>query len=327
MFSCQDEFENETQSPENSISKTATLATLLSRVSQNRTTFDNIIDGTSCFSIQLPVTITVDSDLIKIESESDYKIVKALIDESSSDDDDVQFSYPITLVYRNYKSVQVNNKDEFENILKNCTETDDFQEIDCININYPISINTYDKNNQIALTLTVKDNIELFNLLENMNDTDLLSVVYPLKITLADGEILSVNNNSDVLNLIESVIGICYPEDIIDNELSSEISKGTWFVSYFLDESEDETSNFKNYNFLFSSNGNVTATKYSTIINGTWNIYNEGANQILKINFDDSNLEEIDAKWVVINSSATIIKLVTYSDNGGEIHYLTFSKN
>ena len=46
-----------------------------------------------------------------------------------------------------------------------------------------------------------------------------------------------------------------------DGELSEIIVKGVWHVSYFVDDTEDETSEFEGYNLLFLSNGTIKATK------------------------------------------------------------------
>ena len=66
FFSCQKEENEVIQDPTQNLNKTSPLVNLLSRVSQNATSQDNVLDNSSCFSVQLPVTVIVNGDNVVV---------------------------------------------------------------------------------------------------------------------------------------------------------------------------------------------------------------------------------------------------------------------
>ena len=77
FFSCQkeemviiDENNNET------LTSTSPLTGLITRVSQNPTAIDNVLDNSSCFKVKLPVTVIVNGQNIVVATETDYKQFK-----------------------------------------------------------------------------------------------------------------------------------------------------------------------------------------------------------------------------------------------------------
>ncbi|PWA07248.1 hypothetical protein [Flavobacterium psychrotolerans] len=321
LFSCQKEEENVIQNPTNSLTKTSPLTSLLSRVSQYPTAYDNIIDGTSFCSVKLPVTIVVDNRRITVKSKSDCGLIAAIKEESVFDDDKVNFVYPITMIYRDFQQVVVLNDTQLKYILENYGVAQNINEIDCIDFNYPIIINSYDSNRQIAKTITVQSDSQLFNLLDNVNVTDFFGLVYPLTVTNFEGQISTISNNDGLSRAIENAIVQCgNPSDM---KLSDIIVVGTWHISYFLDNNEDRTTQFYGYNFTFSSDGSVTAVKGYTTIKGSWSSLDYGTKK-LKVNFAGSMFNEFNRDWNVSEFNSKSVQLKHVSD---EIHLLYFVKN
>jgi hypothetical protein len=71
--SCQKEEETIVQDTSESFVFGSPMADLLLRVSQNPTAIDNILDNTSCFSVQLPVTVIVNGQQILVSNQADYQ--------------------------------------------------------------------------------------------------------------------------------------------------------------------------------------------------------------------------------------------------------------
>ncbi len=57
LTSCQNEDTQISTDDSANLTNTSALTGLLSRVSQDSTSIDNVIDSTSCFSVNLPVTV------------------------------------------------------------------------------------------------------------------------------------------------------------------------------------------------------------------------------------------------------------------------------
>ena len=331
VTSCQKEEETIIQDNTQSFGTTSPIANLLSRTSQNPTSSDNILDNSSCFSVVLPVTVIVNSQEIVVTNQADYQTVQNAINEFSNDDDIVNFIYPITIQFQNFQTLVVQTPDQLDDILDDCGEDDDFNEIDCIELVYPIVINIYDSNNQIANTVTITSNISLFNFLANLSSNTFVAISYPISAVNSNGQTVVINSNSQLEDFIENSIDDCDDDNpgggSNNPEFTDVITTGTWYISFFQEDNSVQTNYFAGYNFTFSSNGNVTAIKNSTTINGTWEQYIDSGQNKFELDFNGDTLDEIEEDWRIIEFSSTVIKLKHVSGGDGSIDYLTFTKN
>jgi hypothetical protein len=312
------------------LTTSSTLTKLVSRVSQNPTAEDNVLDDTSCFNIQLPVNITVNGQQITVETSNDYQTVQNVKDQYSNDNDIVYFNYPITIVKKNYTSQVISNYNEFHDLKEQCGTDDGLNEIDCIAIVYPISINEYNSNNQVSNTLTFQNNSELYNYLNNLNSNIYIAINYPISVIDTNGQNMVISSNSQFEDYIESIKSVCDDDNTGGNatpELTSVLTSGSWNISYCFYDNQDKTNYYAGYNFTFNTNGTVTAIKNTIQVNGTWQIENDGSIKKLVLHFDGDTLNYIEEDWKVIEFTANIIRTRHGSNGGGENDYLTLSKN
>ncbi|MGL2963300.1 hypothetical protein ACSVH2_05725 [Flavobacterium sp. RSB2_4_14] len=322
LSSCQNEEETIIQNPENSFVKSSPLASLISRVSQNETTKDNVLDGTSCFSVKLPVSININNQNITVSNENDYEEVQEIKDEYSTDNDIVYFVFPITIVYTNFQQITVNNQNQWNTIIAQCGDDSDFHEITCADFNYPISINIYNTNNQIGSSITITNDSQLNNFIQDLTDSEVVGIVYPITLTNTSNQIITVNNNTQLENYIDSVIDDCETPGTVS--LADVLTDGTWYISYcYLDD--DDTYYYNGYNFTFSNDGTIIAQKNSTIVEGDWDIHNENSYQELELHFDGDFFEEIETGWKVIEFDNNNVRTKKQTSNG--TYYLNFKKN
>ena len=78
MVGCQGEEGVQVVGSEQNLNKTSTLTTLIARVCQNPTFNDNCIDDSSCFSVVLPVAVTVNGQTVNVQTEADYNTIKTI---------------------------------------------------------------------------------------------------------------------------------------------------------------------------------------------------------------------------------------------------------
>lgn len=331
LFSCQNEESeiiDDSQNPtSSSLVSNTPLVKLISRITQNPTALDNVLDNSNCFSVQLPVTVVVNNTTIVVSSQANYQTVQNAIDAFSTDDDIVNFVYPITIKYKNFSTQVLNNSDDLDNILDACGEDDGFDEIDCISINYPVVINVYDTNNQIANTITIVSNAQLFNYIANITSQTISTFVYPISVTNSSGQSIIINSNKELENFIDSSIDDCDDSIIPNPTFTSVLTSGTWYVSYFSEESNNQTSNYSGYNFTFNSNWTVQIVKNGNTSSGTWTNYMNNDENKLNLSFSSPYLEELVEDWNVIEYHQTVIRLKHISNGGSEIDYLYFTKN
>ena len=327
FFSCQDETETTSLNAENTFTKNSPISPLIKRVSQYETTADNILDGTSNCSIKLPVQLTVNYQNVTIQSESDFQTVQNIQNQSNTDDDKVHFSYPITIVYPNYEQYSISSESQLENILASYGDDSTYRDINCIDFNYPVSINIYNTNNQVASSVSIQNDSQFYNFIEDIDDEEIVGISFPITLTKTTGGSVIINNNSDLETVINNAIEDCTTPGTNPLVLSNVLTNGTWYVSYFYGDYSDQTYYFNGYNFSYNVNGECTAIKNSTTIYGDWDIHNENNYQKLDFHFDGDILDELEEDWKVLEFTATSIRLKHESDGGSDNHYLNFTKN
>ena len=328
LISCQDEGKLVIQDIKQNLSAKSPLASLISRVSQNATSKDNILDKSSCFNVQLPVSVLVNKKQITISSQNDYKVVQNALDAFSNDDDVVNFVYPISIQFQNYKTELIANPDQLEDIIDKCDDDDGFDEIDCLQINYPIKINIYNADNQIANSITIQNDKDLYNFLKDLVSNVFISINYPISIINSKGQNVVITNNSNFENSIEEGIKDCNTNSgsVGNQNFVLIVTNGTWHVSYYFDDS-DETLDFKGYNFTFNSNGTIMVVKEKNTIAGNWSTFVNSGQNIFLLKFDDSKFDDLEDDWKITEFTSTNVRLKNKDASDGATDYLYFTKN
>lgn len=329
LMSCQSEENEIVQDANQNLANSSPLTNLISRVSQNPTSTDNMLDNSSCFSIVLPVTVIVNGQNIVVANQTDYQTVQDAIDAFSNDDDIVNFVYPITIQFQNFSTLVVQNADVLDDIMDDCGEDDGFDEIDCLNFNFPIVVNVYNANNQLAETISITNNIQLYNFLESLEDNEYIAIQYPISVTDSNNQTIVISNNDQFEDVIEDAIDDCDDDSQSsggNGNLSAILSDGTWYVSYFYDDT-NQTSVYAGYTFTFNTNGTSFVLRNSVSINGSWSNYIDGNEEKLELDYDGSILDELEEDWEVVEYSSTQVRLKDVSGGNGGTDYLYLSKN
>ncbi|MFT5891979.1 MAG: hypothetical protein ACI9Y7_002086, partial [Dokdonia sp.] len=110
--SCQQE-ESEIITPDSEevINANSNLALLLLQTTLNDGSQDDILDNASCIEINLPVSVTVNNELIIINTLNDITLVEDNINASDTDDDIIEISFPITITLSDHTEVIVSNEE------------------------------------------------------------------------------------------------------------------------------------------------------------------------------------------------------------------------
>ena len=126
------------------------------------------------------------------------------------------------------------------------------------------------------------------------------------------------------------------------DQIASIAEDGTWHISYFFDTDEDETSNFNGFTFTFGANGTIVASNGTNTIEGTWSVLDGSSNSStdddgnssddddFNIFFNvpaNSDFEDLNDDWDIIEVTASKIELIDISGGNGGTDYLTFTKN
>ena len=302
------------------------LAKLISRTSQNPTQCDNVLDNCSGFGIKLPVIVTVNGNQVNVNSKEDYQTVQDIKDNVAGNDI-VYFTYPITVVYKNFSTETVSNYSQFHNLVLNSGSDDGLNEIDCISFNYPIVINTYNSSNQIANTITIQSNTQFYSFIFGLTSNTIAAIAYPISVTNSSGNPVVINSNNELETFIDSSIDDCDDDVGTGNPTFAEVlTTGTWYVSYFDEEGTIETSDYNGYNFTFFGNSNIEVIKNSATSSGTWSTYVDDGYNKIEFTYSDDDLGDLEEDWIILEFTTTVIRLKHVSGGNGGTDYLNFTK-
>jgi hypothetical protein len=322
-LSCQSEIDEQVNNNQGTITNVFPLTSYLQRVAMAQTVEDNIIDGSSYCTIKLPYAVTVNNQHITINTTEDYKKVKDNINSSINDDDIVKIDFPITMVYYNYYEKLISNEAAFKDLIDYWNLYPDLlSKINGLHINYPITINIYNSSNQIASSVAIISDQSFFNFIKNLNESQYISLKYPIFIADYHNQTRSINTNLDFENAIKYAIDNCPENNLKTLDFEETITKGSWEIPYYFQESQ-KTSSYNGYSFVFKSDKSVIATKAGVSETGQWESKMQNNVREINLNFSSELLGKLNNNWKLFefNNSKIRLREITNSTN-----YLYFEK-
>lgn len=274
--SCQDET-IDVNNPEEQeiIQPNSQLSNFIGNVTANCGDYDNILDESSCFSIELPVTIIVGDVTIVIETLDDLEELEDLFAQYENEDDFFDFVFPFTIIFNDYTQVVIENEEQLEDFIEDC-EIEDDEVIECVDFVYPISFSVFNADFNIVDTVTISNDEALYNFLEELGGDDnalIVSINYPVTLVYANGDTIEVNSNQELSDAIEAAEADC-DDDNDDCDINMQglenLLLECGFEAQFYSESGDLTNSLQ---FQFNESGLVTVTGDPTVVEtGEWNI-------------------------------------------------------
>lgn len=139
----------------------------------------------------------------------------------------------------------------------------------------------------------------------------------------------------------------CDPSDDNNNDTGTSSAdqvamvaqNGTWRVSTYTDDGEDETSDYNGFTFTFASDGVLTASSSSRTLVGTWSVTDssnssddddgtddDDFNIFFSVS-DDDDFDDLVDDWDITLVNSTTISLIDISGGNGGTDVLIFTKN
>lgn len=323
LFSCQSEMGEEDYNTQETVTNASPLTTYLQRVAMVKTVQDNVIDRSSYCTIKFPYTVTVNNTKIAINTAADYQKVVDNINANANDDDIVKIDFPVTMVYYNYIEKNIPDEADFNTLIDYWNMYPDLlSKINGLNINYPITINSYNRANQMASSESIISDQAFFNFIKNLSETQYISLKYPISIVDYNYQTKSITNNLDFENAIKYAIDNCPENNILTLDFVNTITKGSWKIPYFFSGSEKTTS-YSGYSFVFKNDYSVVATKGSTTETGQWESKLQNGVRELKLTFSSELLSKLNDNWKLFEFNNSQIRL---RDVSNSTNYLYFEK-
>ena len=116
----------------------------------------------------------------------------------------------------------------------------------------------------------------------------------------------------------------------VPSAVATNLKSGTWRITTYVDNSNDETADFNGFNFTFNNGGTVSAVNNVLTVTGTWSTGTDDSQSKLDLDFAGSSLSnflEISEDWEILSQSSTQVSLRHISGGGGGTDLLVFQKN
>lgn len=323
--SCQEEFEELPQPDEQqTILATSSTAKLIERTSSNDGSFDNIVDGASCFALNFPYTVEVNGIQITIDSREDLQVIEEIFDAIEDDIDLLEIIFPVTITLSDFSEIVINNKEELIALARECLEGGADDDIECIDFVYPITLFTFDINEQQTGSVTVNSDEELRLFFKGLDDNDLISIDFPVTLELYDGTKVVVNSNEELAVAIENAKDACDEDD--DNDYNDDdftlerfnnlIAECPWLVREVQRDAISQTDQYFEWLMNFSEDGSVIVRdRQGNVLNGSWSTRMTDRGVLLNLEF--SVLVDFTLEWLVYEIEPGKIKL--YAEGGNKI--------
>ena len=302
--SCQDEILEVSETDEETlIAPNSTLANLMQFTVSNDGSVDDVMDDANCFSVNLPVTIIVNDITITISTLEDLALIEDIFNEFESDDDILEFLFPITIILNDYDDIIIENEDQLEDFIEECVNDDNDDVIECIDFQYPISFSIYNTEFQVIDTVVIEDDEQLYEFLENLqNETDqvvLASLNFPVTMVYANGNTVEVDNNTELEAAINEAGDDCdddnEDDDCSEEEVDAYLAECHWNIVNF-----NGDDNFLDKDIYFYNDGLLEIYSENNVIaTGNWSTSMSDLGVILSLSELTMFNEDLGGNWYV----------------------------
>ncbi len=323
--SCQTEYEElPGENEQETIMASSSTAQLVEKTVSNDGSFDNIVDGSSCFNIRFPYTVEVNGLELTINAVKDLELIEEIFDALEDDEDILEIFFPITITLGDYTEITINGAEDLREWAEKCIEGGDDDDIECIDFVYPITLFTFDINKQQTGNVTVDSDMEMRRFFAGLDEEDLISIEFPVTLKLYDGTEIVVDSNGELANAIENAKEACdedddndYNDDDFDEErLDFCLTECPWLVKEVKRDGVNQTDQYFEYLMNFKEDGTVTVKdREGNNLVGTWSTRASDEGALLKLEFDV--LVDFSLEWLVYEIEEHKIKL--YAGEGNRI--------
>lgn len=281
---------------EETIEINAPLFNVLITMAENEGSLDDIIDGTPCASIALPVTLIVNGVEITIDTIADIALILKVYDETDTDEDILELLFPITLVLSDYSTTIIENQNELNTFIENCTPVLP----PCVDFVYPVSFSVFNLEFEFIETVSLSSDFELYFFLQNLNEAEqIVNLNYPVSLLYDNGNTVQVNTNEALATAIEVAPQNCEGNNSNNNcpanEVTAQLLDCFWAPTFY-----DGSPIYQFYHFTFFENNTLTvSTDTSLLLEGEWDVFEEGDDTYLSLQGAPSLFNPFAGIWKI----------------------------
>jgi hypothetical protein len=321
--SCQSEENSEVGTNPNANSSTSPTAKNYERAAMNDGSDDDFLDGNACTELLFPLTATVNGQKITLISKLDFSSVLNIMGEFNDDSDAVTFSFPISVKTSSYTEVTVNNQADFDALKQECesAESQGKDAISCIDINFPVTMLTYNVSLEQTGSVVVQSEKQLYSFMTDLEGDELFEVSYPISATFSNGTSAQINSDAEFTNSISECVQF---EDEKEGaaetavEVEAILSGAKFTVDSYIVAGVNTANDYVNYTIEFTNDLKLIAKDIVNTttgeIEGTYAVSSE-TEVFLNTTFaSNTAVSALGNDWVVNTYSNTLVTLHSKAD-------------
>lgn len=322
---CQKEYDPIVEtSEEETMTANSAAASLMTNMVSNDGSFDNIVDGSSCFDVRFPYTVSVNGLELTINSKDDLRLIEEIFDSLDEDNDILDIIFPVTITMADYSDITINNLAELREHAEECIEGGNDDDIECIDVIYPVTFFTYDREEQQTGSVSVGSDKEMRRFFAGLDMEDIISLQFPVMFEMYDGTKITVNNIEELRAAIERAKEACDEDDDNDHNdddftkerLDNLLVECPWLVKELRRSNQNNSDQYENYLINFNEDGSVIVKdREGNVLIGEWMTRVSDYRVLLKLEFDV--LVDFSLEWFVYEIDGDRIKL--YAGDGDKI--------
>jgi hypothetical protein len=181
---------------ESTLLHSSDLSFKLKSITSHNASFDDLVDNAFCFSLIFPYELSVNDQLRVFNSAQDLTPLR--------EEDSIEIVFPISIVFSDYSIYQVNSTPEFNALMNQC---DDFQSIiafNCYSIEFPLTLKDFNDINSSFQTHHFFNKKDIFLYLENLHDSDVYEIDYPISLIDKISREIVINDNKEFIDMLDS---------------------------------------------------------------------------------------------------------------------------
>lgn len=181
--------------------------------------------------------------------------------------------------------------------------------LECIIFNYPFALFVFDENLNFIEVISIQDDAQFVNFLENLPPQYSISINFPISGTLSNGDLIEINSNDELKEAIDN----CF-NDALKGRCDNTLIDCSWKVT----EIEGSDAAFEQAWFKVNYNGTIAFHNNEHAFFGTWVTLFIGDELYLNMDLNgDDDVERFwDKNWKVNLLNDQIIAI---SQNGVEV--------
>lgn len=307
-LSCrQEEYAFEGTPPNQSIRAGARITDLLQDVALNDGSNDNILDGASCFTLELPLTVVIDGEEIVVDDASDYTYIEILLE--SAVDSAPTLVFPLTIIEPDYTSRIVNTDQELQDLANNCGLED--EDIECVDLEYPVVFSSFNSISEKLVTDNITDDKMLYEFINNIEATDLVEISFPLNMVLTDGTIFSITDLEMMEETIDSFKDGCDEDD--DNDFDDDDCANCnqneveqlwttcidWSLQIFRLDLVNLLPQYSTLVFSPMEDGTISVASDTETFIGTWTMVPDDTGMTVTLTLNIMGLDDFNGDWLL----------------------------